>query len=315
MTPFADKLVQANLGIHTAFLEGVEALKDGIDLVWDFKTQVVSMPGTQETVMGFLAEMPLFREWVGDRRAQPLAVGYHSIKVKDFEVTFKVSRDDIKYDRTGLLAPRVRGYGIAQKRFAADLINDFQNNGKTKKCFDGQNFYDSAHPKGLNGTGGTFANLFTTMDLTAANVWQQYEVMTQLTDANGKRMGIRPNVLEFGPGLGLKARTALNAEFIAQNLKNVAGTENVASAAVTNVAVGLVQPIYNPDLTTGVWYLHDTRIFKPFLFMQETPPTGLITRDDLRDPHVWAFKEFLYGAEATAAPTCTLPHLSQRNEV
>jgi len=84
---------------------------------------------------------------------------------------------------------------------------------------------------------------------------------------------------------------------------------------VSNHALGLVQPIYNPDLTTGEWFLHDTRIMKPFIYMVETPPSGLITRDDPRDPHVWNNKEYLHGAEATVAASCTLPHLSQRNTV
>lgn len=319
MTPFAAKLIQANLGVHTAFQEGVESLKQGIDLVWEFKTSTVSKPGTKETVMGFLAEMPLFKRWTGERQHKSVAVGSHTVVVEDFEVSFKLQRDDIKYDRLGLLKPTIAGYGIAQQRFPSDLVNDFQNAGKTKKCFDGQNFYDSSHPKGLDGTGGTFTNLNTATPLTPANLWAKYEYMTQITDGNGKRFGIRPNILEYGPGLAEAVRFALSAEEIGIAVSSAGafgGTSSVVGAtAVSNTAMGLVTPQYNPDLETGVWYLHDTRIMKPFLYMIETPPTGLITRDRLDDPHVWNFKEFLYGAEATAAATCTLPHLSQRNEV
>lgn len=319
MTPFADKLIQANFAFNTAFLEGVESLKKGIDLVWEFKTSTVYMPGTQTTVFGFLAEMPLFRQWDGERRAKPLAVGSHSITVRDFEFTFKVSRDDIKYDKYGVLAPSIRGYGIAQERFPSDMVNDAQNAGTSIKCFDGQNFYDTTHPCGLNGKGATFQNRFTGTDLTAHNIWVQYEYMTQITDANGKRFGIRPDTLEYGPGLGEKARIALQAEFIAKNVTNAGaldGTSNVVGVTgVSNPAVGLVKPVYNPDLTTGTWYLHDTRFMKPWLYMVETPPSGLVIRDDLRDQHVWNNKEFLYGGEATAAISPTLPHLSQRNEV
>jgi len=315
MIPFADKLNQVNLGFHTAFLTGVESIKGGIDLVWEFKTSQVSMPGTLETVMGFLNEMPLFREWVGERRAMPLSVGMHSIKVKPYEWTVKVDRDDIKFDKCGLLAPAMGAYGVAQARLPSDLINDFQNNGHTLKCFDGQNFYDASHPRGFSGKGGTYQNRFTTKDLTPDNLWAQYEYMTQLVDSNGKRLGIRPNILEYGPGLGQKARVALSAEFIAQAQKNVAGTENVGAAGVSNTALGLVQPQYNPDLTTGVWYLHDTRLMKPFLYMIETAPSGLVTRTNLDDPHVWQHKEFLWGGEAYVGATCTMPMLSQRNEV
>ena len=53
---------------------------------------------------------------------------------------------------------------------------------------------------------------------------------------------------------------------------------------------------------------------KPFMYVVETPPTGLISRVNPEDPHVWSFKEFLYGAEATAVGGYTLPHLSTRCE-
>ncbi len=317
--PFQDLLNQVNLEFTTEFLTGVESIKQGIDLVWEFKTKTVNKPGTLTTVMGFLNEMPLFRQWDGERRAVPMSVGSHSITVKPYEWTVKVGRDDIKFDKQGILSYGMSGYGIAQQRLPSDLINDFQNAGTSKKCFNGQNFYDSSQPNGFNGRGGTFQNRFTSMDLTPQNLWTQYEYMTQLVDGNGKRMGIRPNILEFGPGMINKARTALTAEFIGKAVSNAgvfdAVSGVVGAAAVSNTAMGLVQPQYNPDLTTGMWYLHDTRFMKPFLYMVEQAPTGLITRQNLDDPSVWSNKEFLWGSDAYVAATCTIPQPSQRNEV
>lgn len=319
MIPFPQKLVQANILVHTAFLEGVESFKAGIDLVWEFKTTTVMAPGRKEVAFGFLAEMPLFREWIGDRKADSLAMRSHSVTVKDFERTVKVSRDDIKYDNVGFMAPMIASYGAAAARFPSDLINDFQNAGTSKTCFDGQPFYDASHPKGLDGTGATFANTFTSSPLTPSNLWTQYEVMTALSDANGKRFGVRPTVLEYGPGLGKQVRDCLESEIMGLAVSSggvFGGTSSVVGAAgVSNPARGLLTPMYNPDLTAGTWYLHDTRVMKPFMYVVETPPTGLVTRDRPDDPSVWNNKEFLYGAEATAAATCTLPHISQRNAV
>lgn len=320
MVPFQQRLLDANLVFSTAFLEGVEAVKEGIDLAWEFKTQKVSMPGTEEVVFGFLAEMPLFRKWVGERQPKRLSTGEYSVKQGDWEFSYAVKRNDIKYDKTGILATHFRSAGVAQKRFPCDLITQLQTDGKTATCFDGQFFYDTDHPVGFNGVGATtFQNLWTGMALTIANITTRYQYMAQLKDANGKRMGIRPNVLEYGPGQIAAVRLALSAEIIGQAVSSAGafgGTSGVVGAAsISNVAMkGLLEPVLNPDLEDGVWYLHDTRVMKPFMYVEETAPTGLISRVDPTDPHVWDQKEFLYGAEATAVGAYTLPHLSARCE-
>lgn len=319
MVPFQQKLLDADLVFNSKFLEGVEALKEGIDLVYDFKTDSVSMPGTEEVVFGFLAEMPLFRRWIGERQPKRLSTQEYSVKQADYEFSYAVKRNDIKYDKTGIVATHFKSAGVAQKRFPADLINDLQKAGKTSTCFDGQFFYDTDHPVGFGGGPTNFSNLWTSMALTIANITTRYIYMTQLVDANGKRMGIRPNVIEYGPGQLAAVRLALNAEIIGQAVSSAGvfgGTSSVVGAAsVSNVALaGLLTPVMNPDLEDGVWYLHDTRVMKPFMLVEETAPTGLIGRVDPMDPHVWEMKEYLYGAEATAVGAYTLPHLSSRQE-
>lgn len=321
MVPFQQRLLDADLAFSAAFLDGVEAVKEGIDLVYEFKTQTVSMPGTEEVVFGFLAEMPLFRKWVGERQPKRLSTGEYSVKQGDFEFSYALKRNDVKYDKIGIVAnTHFRAAGIAQKRFPCDLITQLQTDGKTATCFDGQFFYDTDHPVGFNGVGAsTFQNLWTGMTLNIANITTRYQYMTQLKDANGKRMGIRPNVLEYGPGQLAAVRTALEAELIGQAVSSAGvfgGTSSVVGAAsVSNVAMkGLLTPVLNPDLEDSTWYLHDTRMMKPFMYVVETPPTGLIPRQDPTDPHVWNFKEFLYGAEATAVGAYTLPHISARME-
>ncbi len=316
MTPFAQKLLDAQLLFQATFQQGVQSLRDGIDILWPMKAERVNAPGTEEVVFGFLAEMPLFRKWTGDRIAKPLKTGSYSLKVEDYEFTYKVGRDVVKYDKHGVVTPNMRAAGAASKRFFEDLLNDAQKNGKTLTGFDGQFFYDTDHPEGLDGTGSTFSNLNTTSDLTADNLAAKYAVMTQLKDANGKRFGVRPNILEYGPDLRAKAEKALGNNLVAEVIKNAAGNDNVGGAAIDNLNKRLgLQPLENPDLETGVWYLHDTRVMKPFIVVVETAPTGLQMRTDLNDPHVWDHKEFLFGAEATAAAGYGLPHLSQRNEV
>lgn len=312
MVPFAQKLINAEVMFSAAFQEGVAALKDGVDIIWPQKATKVSMPGTEESVYGYLAEMPLFRLWQGERQPKRLKTGSYSLRVQDYEFSYEVSRNDIKYDRFGIVSQHFVGAGVAQRRFYEDLINATQAAGKTTICADGQFFYDTDHPQGLDGSGTTFSNLNTAKTLNITNLVAGYVTMTKLVDANGKRMKVRPNILEYGPSHLSVVKTIFEAEITSVAIANALGVENVGG--VSNVFKGLVTPILNQDIEDGVWYLHDTRFMKPFILQEETPPTGLEARDQPTDPHVWENNAFLYGARATAGAGYGLPHLSQRNE-
>lgn len=314
MVPFNEKLRQAAIQFNGLFMQGVESLKEGVDLVWPLKADKVFMPGTEESVYGYLAEMPLFRDWEGERTPKRLATGSYTLKTKKKEFSYEVGRDDIKFDRFGIISQHMRGAGVAQKRLYEDVINDIQAAGKTTLCGDGQYFYDTDHPSGFNGVGATtFANLRTGKTLNIANVVSGYVAMTKLVDANGKRMKIRPNIIEYGPGQLEAIREIFEAELTSKAIADALGVQHVGGVSNTGVK-GLLTPVENGDLEDGVWYLHDTRVMKPFILQVEEEPTGLEARQDPTDPHVWENDAYLYGARARCGGGYTLPHLSQRNE-
>ena len=255
--------------------------------------------------------MPLFKKWKGERTIKELSVASYSVTVDDYEYSYKLTRNDVKYDRFGLLTSHPKGAGVASRRFYEDAINLAQKNGKTTLCIDGQFFYDTDHPNGLNQNGtGTFQNLWTSMTLNSANLQTRYAYMAQLKDANGVRMGIRPNVLEYGPDHFIDAPALLSLDIVA-----AAATTATSNAGISNVLKQLnITPLLNNDLEAGVWYLHDTRWMKPFIIAEETPPMGLQMRVDPLDPSVWNDREFLFGSEATAGFAYGLPQLSVRCE-
>lgn len=313
MVPFADKLRQAQIQFNAAFTTGVEALKEGVDLLWPQKAEKVFMPGTEESVYGYLAEMPLFRKWEGEREAKRLRTGSYTLRTDKYEFSYALQREDVEFDRFGIVAMHFKGAGVASKRFYEDLLNTTQAAGTTTLCGDGQFFYDTDHPSGFNGVGATtFSNYRTGKALTLPNVMSGIIAMTLLVDANGKRMRIRPNVLEYSPAQMEVVRDIFEANLIAKEIANAIGSTNVTAS--NTGPRGLVVPVENPEMPDGTWYLHDTRIMKPFIIQEETPPTGLEMRDQPNDPNVWNNDEFLFGARARAGAGYTLPHLSQRNE-
>lgn len=312
MVPFADKLRQAQLQFSAAFLEGVEALKDGRDILWPQKAQKITMPGTEESVYGYLAEMPLFRKWEGERIPKRLRTGSYTLRTDKYEYSYELERDDVVFDRFGIVAMHMRGAGAAQRVFYEDLVNAAQLAGTTTLCGDGQFFYDTDHPSGFDGVGATtFSNYRTGKALTMPNIMSGYVAMTVLVDANGKKLRIRPNILEHSSAQLEVVRDIFSADLIAKSIANALGEQFVAQS--NTGPRGLVVPVENPELADGTWYLHDTRIMKPFILQEETPPTGLEMRVDPTDPHVWNNDAFLFGARARAGAGYTLPHLSQLN--
>jgi phage major head subunit gpT-like protein len=313
MVPFAEKLRQAQLEFSGAFNDGVESMKDGVDLFWQMKAQRISMPGVEEVVFGYLAEQPQFRLWQGERQAKRLKTASYSLRTQKYEWSYELLRDDVKFDRIGLLTGHLRGAGRASRMFYEKLVNAAQTAGKTTACVDGQFFYDTDHPQALDGSGSTFSNLRTGMALTAPNVVSGLIIMHSLIDANGDNMGVRPNILEYGTAQFEAVRLIFEAEITAQAYATALGQE---LHTASNVSVrGMVTPVLNPNLESGVWYLHDTRNMMPLILLEEEPPTGIEMRDDPRDPHVWDNDAFLFGERARAGAGYGLPHNSQRNEI
>jgi phage major head subunit gpT-like protein len=290
---------------------------DKIPIYWQDKAERVDTPGTEINLYGWLAEMPRFRKWVGARLAKRLLSRSYQVKNEKYEFSYSIGRDDIKYDRFGIYQGHATRAGIAARLLWDDIITATQLAGNTVKCYDGQFFYDTDHPRiPEDAASDTFPNLFTGRDLTADNVAFVYDAMAALKDANGEPMMMAPNVLEYGPALRAKAALALNAETLATAIRNLAGTEVVAGAGQSNVVIkGLLVPVLNERLPAGVWFMHHNRILKPFVLQVEQDPTGLEARINVEDPHVWDNDEFLFGSRAYGGAGYTLPHLSARVEV
>lgn len=307
--PMAERLRDAKLLFSSKFQEGVQALRSGVDTTWEQKAEKIPTPGTEVAVFGFLTEMPLFKKWTGERTTKRLKTGSYSIRNEDYEYSYSIGKNDVKYDKFGLLAQHPRGGGLAQTRFYDDEVNTAQANGSSSTCFDGQYFYDTDHPEGLDGSGSTFSNRHTSMALTAANIQTRYQYGAAIKDANGKRFGVRYNILEFGPAHIIDVFGIMNADIVAlaaSSAPSNAGISNSLGAFLKQMGI---TPVLNNELD-GKWYMHDTRFMKPFIVTEETPPTGLIARENPEDPDVWNHKEFNYGADATAGFGYGLPQLT-----
>ncbi len=285
----------------------------------DRKAERIYTPGVETVVNGWLAETPIFQKVTiaGNRQMKRLASRAYVLRNEDYQLGYKMHKNDIKYDRIGIYSNHAKRSGREAKLVWDRILTAAQLAGHTTKCYDGQNFYDTAHPQNIDDPAGvTFANYYASpFDLTVTNFATVYQNMAAILDANGGPFGAVPTVLEVGPGLRLKALNVLNAALTTQVLKNVAGSENVALATMTNTMQGQVDLIVNPRLPATSWYLHATDTFKPFVVQIESEPTGLIMRVDPSDPVVFNTSEFEFGNDCTGAAGYTFPQYSARADI
>lgn len=95
---------------------------------------------------GWLGNSTAFREWLGDRVIQNLAVHDYSIKNKSFENTVGVPRESIEDDSYGIFNPLMGQLGQDSANHPGTLIYDLLAGGFAGKCYDGQYFFDTDHP-------------------------------------------------------------------------------------------------------------------------------------------------------------------------
>lgn len=113
----------------------------------DFAPFTLEVPSVNSVEQyGWLGNSTAFREWLGDRVIQNLALHDYSIKNKSFENTVGVPRESIEDDSFGLFNPLMGQLGQDSANHPATLIYDLLANGFTGQCYDGQFFFDTDHP-------------------------------------------------------------------------------------------------------------------------------------------------------------------------
>lgn len=113
----------------------------------DFMPFTLEVPSVNSTEQyGWLGNSTAFREWLGDRVIQNLALHDYSIKNKSFENTVGVPRESIEDDSFGLFNPLMGQLGQDSANHPSTLIYDLLAGGFSNTCYDGQFFFDTDHP-------------------------------------------------------------------------------------------------------------------------------------------------------------------------
>lgn len=153
-------LVLNPANLRTLFTAFNSAFKGAYALakpMWqEISTVVPSTTGTEE--YGWLGLTTKYREWLGERVYQNLKAHGYTIKNKRFENTVEVDRDLIEDDQYGVYTPLMAQMGQDAALHPEELIMTALLAGFTTPCFDGQYFFDTDHPVGLQGAEASVSN-------------------------------------------------------------------------------------------------------------------------------------------------------------
>ena len=94
----------------------------------------------------WLGKLASMREWLGDRAAQNLHEHSYEIRNRDYELTVSVDRNAIEDDQYGVYSGQFAAMGEAAAAHPDELVWDLLRRGHEVECFDGQPFFDAAHP-------------------------------------------------------------------------------------------------------------------------------------------------------------------------
>ena len=101
---------------------------------------------TSQEQYAWIGDMPMLREWVGERHVRQMRQHDYIIKNRDFELTIGVRRNDIEDDTYGVYAKRFEAMGVAAMVHYDTLVFELLKAAFATPCYDGQYLIDTDHP-------------------------------------------------------------------------------------------------------------------------------------------------------------------------
>jgi phage major head subunit gpT-like protein len=222
----AATLAAATLGFQTAFNQAYSAVQP----TWNRVAMEVPSTGSAEKY-AWLGSMPSFREWLGERVVQNLAISDFTLKNKSFENTIGVDRDDIEDDKIGVYKPLFGQMGDAAARHPDLLVYSLLPAGFNTNCYDGQYFFDTDHV-GYNQAGD---------EISVANMTAGAGTPWYLIASRGF---IKPLIFQKRRDYQFVAKDKLTDENVFRNKEFLYGTD-----ARVNAGFGLWQLAYGNKAT------------------------------------------------------------------
>jgi phage major head subunit gpT-like protein len=119
----------------------------------------------------FVGAVPGFIEWTGTRRVKELMDYVQEVENNPYEATLTVTKDEVKYDKTGQVQNRIAQHAQSSVEHWEKLLSHLINVGSSGIAYDGHYFFDTSHQEGDS---GTMSNLLT-IDLDDIPILDDYK--------------------------------------------------------------------------------------------------------------------------------------------
>jgi phage major head subunit gpT-like protein len=257
---------------------------------------------TSDTLYNYLVTpgaVGAMREWIGAKIIKQFRMYSQSVRTKKWENTFAVSRDDLKFDRTGVVQQAINSFlrntakDLDRQAFTALIAN--------ATGIDGVSLLSSSHTQ-ASSTGGTQSNTGTSV-LSYANFVTARNAMLALSNESNDLMNASPTTIVVGPALLGKARELFqaNTRLVATNISGTEATSGVMdTAAISNVWMGELKVVEERRLTgtyANYWYLIDENYGSKPLVQITTEPlhvVSLLNEDSgdrfYNDQYLWSIE-------------------------
>lgn len=304
----------ANLSMmFTAFSLQYQGGYGRAEIFW--RTLATLVPSSTTTMTyAWMEKIPKLREWIGPKQPQNLAArGPRVVTNKPFELTIQVPKHAIQDDSYGIFAPMAEDMGFQAAKWPDDVVGAKLLENPT--CFDGQAYFDTAHPVDLDDAGkGVYQNYYSSgRALNATNYGFAKATMRGFKGADGRPIGARGTLLVVPPSLEETAMQVLNSDYLPK-LADGASLGDGDVGMVQNVWKGSADLVVIDELEAEptAWYLIDNRkAIKPIIFqLREAPVFTALTNPS--DHNVFWQGNFVMGIEARGAADVTLPFLAMK---
>lgn len=290
-------LVTAQTAINTTWQEIEETAPEGT-----YRTYTQSVPSTGDTIleMDWLANHPVMRKFLGARIFKALRHYSTTIRMENYEVSFKFPRAWVQHDKTGLITRAVNqslsgNSGEASiDRTIAEVFDG--NSGAGPTGFDAVALVSASHPNGP--AGATQSNIGSGTNLSANALIAAEAAGAGWRHENGENAMVKFDTIRTGPAL----RRRVKDLFSQDRLQGITATgvldasaSLVAAATRSNSYNGEMTPIVDARVTTYYWDLIDnSKQVKPMVHFDIMRPVPQMVTD-MNDFGVFMNDEFFYG--------------------
>lgn len=265
------------------------------------------VPSTSSsTLHAWLNQVPIMREWVGDRTINNIESASFVVKNKKYENTIEMTREEIEDDQYGLYTPIVR-LMAAQAAANPDALLIDTLSTEDNWGGDAAAFYGTARAYGAN----TISNRVTTAFGKSA-FETAYITMTSYLGHKNQPLMVNPFALVHGPALSPIVFDVVKNP--GGGVAGAAGTDGSSvQVAAANRNFGLVEPIMDKRLVgtrANYWFLlGEIAGIRGLVYQDRMPAEFQTARMSNDSDFTFITDKYQMGCRARGTAFKGLPHL------